>query len=187
MTGSLSTFKKYQGEWYIYKDMHDTFDLELNESNYCLKLKLNLDSSCKSMICFRLEDYKEYYFGDKRIGPKDCDLTVLEDNNVYQIEVKDIRHKAKDFDSANNQINVCDNLLRSILWFIDPKDMCGLKNFNSEHIIIHLRQKSRESLERGFKAKKTKNYKIVTVNMDRKQKSRECNFRKIIKAAEHAS
>lgn len=184
MNNSLSKFKNYHGNWYTYKETYENINIEIKEPAYTLNFGLNLDHSCKSMVYFRSEDYKEQCFGDRRIGPKDCDLTVLEDKSVYQFEIKDTRAKKKNFNSANEQINMNDNLLKSILWFIDSQDMCGLKNFNSEHIIIHIRQ--RDSLERGIDLQKEDNYTIVKLRMDRKQKSGKYNLRKIIKAVQNA-
>lgn len=179
MTSLLSKFTNYHGDWYTYKEDNSSSNIELKEPEYTLNFEISLDHFCESMVYFRLEDYKEHYFGNKRIGPKDCDLTLLLGNgNVYQFEVKDMRSKSKNFNSANNQIEVCDNLLRSILWFIDPQDMCGLKDFNSEHIVLHVRQ--RDSLERGYSLRKMDNYTIIRLAMSRTQKSGKYNLRKII-------
>lgn len=183
MAGSLNKFTDYKGEWYTYKEDNDIFNIEIKEPDYTVNFKISLDHLCENMVYFRIEDYKEYYFGNKRIGPKDCDLTVLLGNgNVYQFEVKDMRPRDKSFDSANNQIDVSDDLLKSILWFIDPEDMCGLKNFNSVHIVIHLRK--RESLDHGIVFIPKDNYIIVRLSMSRMQKKVGYNLRNIIEGVE---
>lgn len=186
MDSLLSKFKSYQGEWYTYKEagVKETEEIILEDKDYTLNLRLDILG--EDVVYFRLEDYKEYFLGNKRRGPQECDLTLLEGNKVYQIEIKDVNKSNANscFKEANKQLINSDNILRFILWFVDPADECGLKNFDSEHIIVHIR-KQRESLERGICYEDNSEYKVVRIPISRRQNYGTHNLRKIIKNAKH--
>lgn len=168
-------FIKYEGEksnladkgWYTCKDGNDDVSLILDEGNYTLRTKFS--PTVKGAICFRIEDFKEYFFNDKRKGPKDNDLTILSYKDLYQIEFKEMGDSHK----VNSQFSSGDNWVKFIMWFNSHINMSDYNQLNIKHIFIRIKGAARVSLRR--KKQKAVQAKICNVT-----KRDNCNYIKVI-------
>lgn len=61
--------------WFFYEKNGRSIKLSLNDDEYTLKTTLK--AATDGTICFRIEDFKEYFFKSKNTGPSDNDLTIL--------------------------------------------------------------------------------------------------------------
>lgn len=175
-SGLFQNFIKYEGEksnlvdrgWYTCKESgDDDIDLILDEENYTLRTKYS--PTVKGAVCFRIEDFKEYFFNDKRKGPKDNDLTILSHKDLYQIEIKEMG----DSHHVNSQFSSGDNWVRFIMWFNSHIDMNDYNQLSIKHIFIRIKGASRVSLRRKRK-------KAVKAKIGRVTKRRNCNYIKVI-------
>ncbi|MFK5706217.1 hypothetical protein ACI3E1_07250 [Ligilactobacillus sp. LYQ139] len=174
----FENFNKYNGDWYSFLDADycDRKTFKVVEQKYSLNLNLNIRD--EDVLYFRLEEFKEFLSGSKTCGPKDCDLTILEGKDIYQIEIKDRSDCSKVVEGAKKQLESGDDLLRFILWFVDPEKMCGLKNIKSKHAILFVRQ--RDTLERGYNPKEENGCVKLYRTIDKQQKMGTFNLRKIM-------
>ena len=175
-SGLFQNFIKYEGEkcnskdkgWYKCKNCDKDIPLTLSEENYILKTKFT--PTKKGAICFRIEDFKEYFFNDRRKGPKDNDLTILSNDKLYQIEIKENGDTKK----VNSQFTSGDPWVKFIMWFNNHISMCDYKKLKVKHIFIRIKGKERRSsLERGKKG--TVSAKVIAA-----PKRKNCNYVKVI-------
>lgn len=109
--------------WYKCCRKFEKLELIVEDEDYEIRFTYNpMDDYAMG---FRLENFKQYFLGSKNNGPKDNDLTIIDDN-IYQIELKDIKN--------NKGQNVPQQLFcgfkwvkNNILWVADPEEYCGLK------------------------------------------------------------
>lgn len=171
-------FNKYSGDWYSFlgADCCDRKTFEIVEQKYSLKLNLNIRD--KDVLYFRLEEFKKFLTGSTTCGPKDCDLTILEGKDIYQIEIKDRPDHSDVVEGAKKQLESGDNFLHFMLWFVDPENMCGLKNIKSKHAILFVRQ--RDTLERGYNPKEENGCVKLYRSIDKQTKRGIFDLRKIM-------
>lgn len=157
----------------------------IGEQSYSLQLEVYALSN--DIVFFRLEDYKKATLGNKRRGERDCDLTFIEGQQVYQFDLKNVRDIRKAKKEAMQQCQSSDRYLVSILKQIDPNNSYDLNQFDSQHVMLHLRQK-RESLVRGKQPLTIYRYEqkiiIIRVIIDNETHSGTASLREIIRLIE---
>lgn len=120
--------------WYKWCKKFETLYLDVKEKDYNIRFTYNpMDDYA---LGFRIENFKQFYLGSKNNGPKDNDLTVIDDN-IYQIELKDIKNNKGQ--NVPQQLSSGFNWVKhNILWIADPEEYCGLKRVYN--ICIDLRE-----------------------------------------------
>lgn len=135
--------------WYKLGGGNKVVSMCIEEENY--KLNFSYKPHDDYCMAFRIEDFKEFYFGSKNKGPKDNDLTIIDDN-IYQIEVKEIKNGkgqsiSKQLESGSHWVK------QVILWTAGLEDFFSRETVKEIRICIRLMQK-RPSLARGKESKR---------------------------------